>query len=148
MVSGLYLPGYGRLYYPQLHGYTGDKCKNCVRVLQTKLRGASISEEEKKNLNERGRQILRNSGLDFEEWKDYDWIIEKYKYDGNFFCGYASYYLDKCWNRTELVNEAEISIYREFLHIDTVLGTPVSAQLWSCLCNTTRWDIIKVSNFD
>ena len=102
---------------------------------------------EKKSLNERGRQILRNSGLDFEEWKDYDWIIEKYKYDGKFFCGYASYYLDKCWNKSKMINEAEISVYCELVFIDTVLGTPMSLQLGCCLCNTTRLDIIKVRIF-
>ena len=87
---------------------------------------------------------MRNSGLDFEEWKDYDWIIEKYKYDGKFFHGYASYYLDKCWNKTESINEADASIYRELVFIDSVLGTLLPAQLWCCLCLTTRWEIIKV----
>ena len=87
---------------------------------------------------------MRNSGLDFEEWKDYDWIVEKYKYDGKFFVGYASYYLDKCWNKTEMINEAEISVYCELVNIDTVLGTTLPLQLWDCLYNTTRWDIIKV----
>ena len=94
--------------------------------------------------NQHGRQILRNSGFDFEESKDYDWIVKECKDGGRNFHGYASYYLDKCWNKTELINEAEISIYRELIHIDTVLGTPMSLQLWCCLCNTTRWDIIKV----
>ena len=116
----------------------------CQSFYKRKLRGASISAEEKKSLNERGRQILRNSGLDFEEWKDYDWIIEKYKYDGKFFVGYASYYLDKCWNKTEMINEAEVSVYCELVKIDTALGTTLPMQLWGCLCDTTRWDIIKV----
>ena len=30
---------------------------------------------------------------------------------------YASYYLDKCWNKTELINEADASIYRELVFI-------------------------------
>ena len=106
-----------------------------------------MSEEEKKNLNERGRQILRNSGLDFEEWKDYEWIVETCKDGGINFHGYASYYLYKCWNKTEMINEAEMSVYCELVGIDTLLGTTVSVQLWSCLCNTTRWDIIKVRIF-
>ena len=30
---------------------------------------------------------------------------------------YASYCLDKCWNKTELINEADASIYRELVFI-------------------------------
>ena len=87
---------------------------------------------------------MRNSGLDFEESKDYDWIVEKCKDGGRNFYGYASYYLDKCWNKTEMINEAEISVYCELVYIDTVLGTTLPMQLWGCLSSTTRWDIIKV----
>ena len=58
--------------------------------------------------------------------------------------GFAEYYLEKSWNESKMVNEADESVYRELVKIDTALGTSVSLQLMSCLCWTTRWDIIKV----
>ena len=38
------------------------------------FRGSPVSNQEKKRLNQLGGKILREAGLDFEEWKDYDWI--------------------------------------------------------------------------
>ena len=57
-----------------------------------------MSKEEKKRLNALGGEILRESGLNFEKSKDYDWIIEQeYESDGCDrlipYVGYASYYL-------------------------------------------------------
>ena len=44
------------------------------RIFRHEFRGAQVNEEEKKRLSELGGKILREAGLDFEEWKDYDWI--------------------------------------------------------------------------
>ena len=33
-----------------------------------------VHEDEKKRLNKLGGNILRETGLDFEEWKDHDWL--------------------------------------------------------------------------
>ena len=98
-----------------------------------------MNEEEKKRLSELGGKILREAGLDFEEWKDYDWIKKETKYRG-----YADYYLVRCWNNTKKINEADATVYRRLVDIDTMLGTDLSLQLWCCLSWTTRWDIIKV----
>ena len=85
---------------------------------------------------------MREAGLDFAEWKDYDWIIN---YSSAY--GYAGYYLRNCWNDSKLINEADVEVYKKLVDIDTTLGTELSLQLWICLCYTTRWDIIKVLKF-
>ena len=94
-----------------------------------------MSAEEKKRLNELGGKILREAGMVFEEWKDYDWIIETAKH-----VGYAHYYLV----RRMKINEADATVYQRLVEIDTTLGTEISKQLLGCLGGTTRWDIIKV----
>ena len=85
---------------------------------------------------------MREAGLDFEELKDYDWIIKE---TSDY--GYAGYYLRNCWNGSRLINEADAKVYKRLVDIDTNLGTVLSDQLLGCLCYTTRWDIIKVLKF-
>ena len=85
---------------------------------------------------------MRESGLDFEELKDYDWI-KKETSD----YGYAGYYLRNCWNDSKLINEADVEVFKRLVDIDTNLGTELYLQLWTCLCRTSRWDIIKVLKF-
>ena len=97
-----------------------------------------MAKEEKQRLNQLAGKILREAGFIFEEGKDYDWMNE------NEFEGYAEYYLAKCWNDSQMVNEADISIYLQLVEIDSILGTTASLQLGACLSWTMRWDIIKV----
>ena len=98
-----------------------------------------MNEEEKKRLNESGGKILREAGLDFEIWKDYDWI----KKEAGYF-GYAHYYLEKCQIDSKVTNEVDATVYQNLINIDTVLGLDASQQLYACLNWTDRWDIIKV----
>ena len=98
-----------------------------------------MNEEEKKRLNESGGKILREAGLDFEMWKDYDWI----KKEAGYF-GYAEYYLRQCQIDPKVTNEADATVYQNLINIDTALGTDASLQLFGCLYETDRWDIIKV----
>ena len=98
-----------------------------------------------KNSNDLGGKILREAGLDFEEWKDYDWLKNVAWYNG-----YADYYLYKCENDSKMINEADATVYQKLVDIDSTVGTEVtelSTQLYWCLCYTTRWDIIKVLKF-
>ena len=83
--------------------------------------------------------MLRDARLYFGKTRDYDWITKSLKY-----AGYAGYYLIECENKSTMINEADASIYRQLVEIDTALGTTASTQLFACLCWTTRWDIIKV----
>ena len=104
-----------------------------------------MSKDEEKELNQRAGRILREAGLVFEEWKDYNWITKgdahRWGIDDE---GYADYYLVKCWNETTKINEADTSVYRQLVDIDSKLGTDTSTQLYCCLSWTTRWDIIQV----
>ena len=108
------------------------------------FRGAQVGEEEKKRLNKLGGIILREAGLDFQQWKDYDWILQQTEIKNHIFDGYAEYYLYKCWNESKRTNEADATVYKRLVDIDTTLGTKLYIQLWGCVSYTTRWDIIKV----
>ena len=90
-------------------------------------------------MNDLGGKILREAGLDFEESKDYYWILEETST-----CGYAEYYLSKCENDLTMINEADATVFQKLVDIDSTLGTKLSDQLYECLFRTTRWDIIKV----
>ena len=99
-----------------------------------------MSKEEKKRLNALGGEILRESGLNFEKSKDYDWIIEQEcDLERIPYVGYASYYLVE--ERERALNA---KVYQRLLDIDSMLGTKASDQLYTCLESTTRLDIIKV----
>ena len=98
-----------------------------------------MNEEEKKRLFELGGKILREAGLDFEEWKDYDWIKKETRD-----VGYAGYYLARSWNKSKKINEADATVYQRLVDIDAALGTDASLQLYRCIYYTSRWDIIKV----
>ena len=115
--------------------------QNVTKFKQLKYRGAN-DENEKKSLNDKGGKLLRDAGLDFDEEKDYVWVTKDLEY-----YGYANYYLSKCENESTMVNEADASIYRQLVEIDTALGTTAGTQLFGCLYQTTRWDIIKVLFF-
>ena len=58
------------------------------------------------------------------------------------FVGYANYYLKQCWNESELINKADVAIYKQLLEIDAKLGTTQSEQLFSQY--SLRMDLIQV----
>ena len=93
---------------------------------------------EKKLFDKLGGKILRETGMDFGEWKNYDWITKTAKH-----LGYAGYYLVS-WNKSKMINEADATVYQRLVEIDTTLGTELSRQLFCCLGLTTCWNIIKV----
>ena len=97
-----------------------------------------MSNEEKQRLNQRGRNILIEAGLNPPQEVDYDWI----RRSGG--AGYAHYYLGNSWNSFNKTNEADASVYCKLLDIDSEFGTELSEQLFWCLQNTSRWHIIKV----
>ena len=61
------------------------------------------------------------------------------------YVGYAHYYLEKCWNKSELKNKADVKIYKQLLEIDAKLGTTQSEQLRWCVRYSPRKDLIEVS---
>ena len=60
------------------------------------------------------------------------------------FAGYASFYLKECSDQSELINKADVAIYRKLLEIDSKLGTTSTEQLDRCVFYSHRMDIIKV----
>ena len=60
------------------------------------------------------------------------------------FVGYAHYYLRQCWNKSELKNKADVAVYKQLLEIDAKLGTTQPEQLFWCVFNSLRMDLIKV----
>ena len=112
-----------------------------LHIAEPQFRGAQVNQEEKDRLNKLGGKILREVGLEFEEWKDYNWILNETKDNG-----YANFYLTRCWNDSKKINQADATVYQRLIDIDTALGTSLSVQLVCCLCWTTRSDIIKVKH--
>ena len=60
------------------------------------------------------------------------------------FVGYAHYYLQNCWDESELKNKADVTIYKQLLEIDSKLGTTQSEQLFKCVFHSLRMDLFKV----
>ena len=60
------------------------------------------------------------------------------------FVGFANYYLQKCYDKSELKNKADIAIYKQLLEIDSELGTTQTEQLFWCVFHSVRMDLIKV----
>ena len=104
------------------------------------LRGAPISDEERKELNLEAGRMVKSQGLYMAVKDDeYDELREEYGY-----AGYASNYLSQCWDKSDLKNKADVKIYKQLLEIDSKLGTTQSEQLFECLFNSLRMDLIKV----
>ena len=61
------------------------------------------------------------------------------------YSGYDEYYLQQSYDESQLTNEANIEIHRQLQQIDLELGTTETEQLYSCVCQTVRMDLIKVS---
>ena len=60
------------------------------------------------------------------------------------FVGYASKYLQECWDESKLKNKADVTIYKQLLEIDSKLGTTQSEQLFECVFHSLRMDLIMV----
>ena len=60
------------------------------------------------------------------------------------FVGYANYYLPNCFDKSQLVNKADVTIYKQLLEIDSKLGTTQAEQLFECVFWSVRMDLIKV----
>ena len=56
-------------------------------------------------------------------------------------------YIKKCEEESKPNNEIDKELHAELVKLDSRLGTKVSEQLYECLKNTTRSDIIKVGGF-
>ena len=119
----------------EVNGYSGKE-SIYFKIIQFVLRGARISDEERKKLNLKALEYIYISlGIPID--------VTKNEF-GEHFVGYANYYLDKCWNESKLKNKADVAVYKPLLEIDAKLGTTQSEQLFQCVRYSVRMDLIKV----
>ena len=98
-----------------------------------------MSNEERKELNLKAGRLIESHKISFRDQENiYDELPELG------YVGYAHYYLQKCWNESELKNKADVTIYAQLLEIDSKLGTTQSEQLFKCVFNSLRMDLIQV----
>lgn len=101
-----------------------------------------MTKEEEKQLNQRAGIILRQAGLVFDEWKDYNSLRER----GGFrkVVGFAHAYLSHQVKESKTDDEIDIQVYRQLMELDSRLGTTATEQLFYCVKITQRFDLIKV----
>jgi len=68
--------------------------------------------------------------------------LDELREDG--FVGYAEYYLCACWDKSQLKNKADVTVYKQLLEIDSKMGKTQSEQLRGCLRYSPRKDFIEV----
>ena len=104
------------------------------------LRGAPLTQYEKWKLNKLGKDILWETGVRYGG-DDYD-ILRKE--DG--WAGFASFYIGckAMWDKTYLVNKADVNIYKQLITIDQKMGTKMTEQLERCVQYSYRKDLFKV----
>ena len=99
-----------------------------------------MSDGQRKELNLKACRLIQSQG------------IQKVIADNSFddlrknlgYVGFAEYYLQKCYDESELKNKADIAIYKQLLEIDSELGTTQTEQLFKCVFHSVRMDLIKV----
>ena len=98
-----------------------------------------MSKKGRKELNLKAGRMVKSQGIDMDVKDDeYDELRE------DNFVGYAHYYLQGSWDKSELKNKADVTIYKHLLEIDAKLGTTQSEQLRVCLHYSPRKDLIEV----
>ena len=63
------------------------------------------------------------------------------------YVGFANVYLWRCNKESKSNDNINKEIYTKLVELEKRLGTKASEQLYECLENTTRSDIIKVGGF-
>ena len=99
-----------------------------------------MSNEERKELNLKAGRLIESHKISFRDQENiYDELREELGY-----VGYANYYLQECWDESELKNKADVVVYKQLLEIDSKLGTTQSEHLRYCLSHSPRTDLIEV----
>ena len=97
-----------------------------------------MTEDQKLELNKQGIDLLKKSGIDGYYGWDYD-ELRKREY-----VGFAHIYLQQSWDKSALVNRADDKVYEEMVKIDNQVGTTMAEQLYQCVFNSLRLDLVKV----
>ena len=67
-----------------------------------------------------------------------------YAFREYFHAGFAPYYLTHCWDPSESRNNADVTFFKQLLEIDEQLGVTQTEQLFACVRETLRIDLIEV----
>ena len=105
-----------------------------------------MSKEERKKLNLKACKLIE-VGLSLRLGVQVSYPVREDMYDllrENGAVGYVDYYLLKCWDKSELINKADVTIYKQLLEIDSKLGTSQTEQLFQCVWHSVQIDFIKV----
>ena len=100
-----------------------------------------MSDKERKELNLKAGRLIKSLGIS-SDVTDNEFDVLRDEEHG--FVGYAHYYLQKCWDESELKNKADVKVYKQLFDIDSRLGTSQSEQLFECVFHSLRMDLIKV----
>ena len=99
-----------------------------------------MSDAERKELNVEAGTLIQSRGISIPVAENTFDVLRE-----NGCAGYAHYYLGNCFDDSVLINKAEIIIYKKLLEIDEKLGTTQTEQLFWCVLNSVRLDLIKVT---
>ena len=111
-----------------------------MKYKKVAYRGAPLSDTQRKKLNLKAGRLIQSLGISINVTENkFNMLREELDY-----VGYANYYLQQCWDKSELKNKADITIYKQLLAIDSKLGTTQSEQLFKCVFQSLRIDLIKV----
>ena len=100
-----------------------------------------MSDNERKELNLKAGRLIKSLGISIAVTENEFDVLRDEEHG---FVGYANYYLQGCWDESELKNKADVAVYKQLLEIDSKLGTTQSEQLFKCVFKSLRIDIIKV----
>ena len=111
------------------------------KIFNLNLREAPLSDKERKELNLKARRLIEGLGISIgDSENEFDVLRD----EEHCFVGYADYYLQHCWDESELKNKPDVTIYKQLLKIDAKLGTTQTEQLCACVFHFPRMNLIKV----
>ena len=99
-----------------------------------------MSDAERKRLNLKAGRLIQSLGISIATTENNFDVLR----ENNGFVGYANYYLRRCYDESELVNKADVTICKQLLEIDSKLGTTQTEQIFQCVFQSVRMDLIKV----
>ena len=76
--------------------------------------------------------------IDLDQVDEYEYLRRKD------FAGFAEFFLQGLSQKSQSDDEIDTEVYTKLIELDTRLGTTAAEQLFACVGNTMRLDIIKV----
>ena len=78
------------------------------KIFNLNLREAALSDKERKELNLKARRLIEGLGISIgDSENEFDVLRD----EEHCFVGYADYYLQHCWDESELKNKPDLTIY-------------------------------------